>query len=199
MTIFKTFKQFLKTGSTVENLHEKCGLFIEQSEGRPLYRGYGTRVSSLFSSGREVPIRKDRRPRDSTQYVHDLMDAYFEEKFGEKIRSSGLFASGNISVARKYGTPHFVLPVGKFKFFWAEFDGKPIKDTLGIARHIENMMITKWDREKHFVTKQIMDEITWRDDDLPRAIESGAEIAFLAESAILIPVGDLNYSKLIAR
>lgn len=197
MTIFQTFKQFLKTGSN--DLQKKCGPFLEQSGGRPLYRGYGGKVTAKLKGEREVEIRKDRKPRDSSVYVHDLLNDYFLKKLGTKVRSEALFTTGDIERAQSYGTPHYILPVGNFKYVWAEYKGDPVYDTLRFATQIKNEMRVTKASEAEAVTKRILDEVTWHTDNLQKAIDSGAEIAILANTAIIIPVEKIPYSEIISR
>jgi len=196
MTIFQTFKDFLKIGSK-EDLIKKCGPFIEESKGLPLYRGYGMKMSAALHGQREVTVRKDRKPRDTSIEIHNIMNAYFFKKFGVNVRSEGLFAIGDIKRASSYGHPHYVLPVGKFKYVWAEWNGKPVHDTLAATWAIKDAMWLKPAADQERLALKALDEFTWHSTDLPRAIKSHAEIALLCDKAIIIPVGDIPYSEII--
>lgn len=152
-----------------------------------MYRGYGGAVSAYFGGARELTLRKDRKPRDTTQYVHDLVNAYFVKRFGVKVRSEGLFATGDRHTAEKYGHPYYAFPVGQFKFVWGTHKGDPVMDTLHWTRMIENMMKVRQHAQAMSVAEKVLGEIDWHSDNLANAIGSGAEIAVLADSAILIP------------
>lgn len=197
MTIFQTFKDFLNIG-TAEEIQKKCQPFIEQSEGLPIYRGYG---GNMLARKREIEVRKDRRPRDSAKISHELMDEYFQEKFGANVRSAGLFATGDKQTAVPYGKVYYVFPVGDFKFVWGELNGKPINDSLGISSDIKSAVSGKDKSEHAAIAKEIMDKITWHTDDLPRIIKSGgAELAILVDKVIIVPADvKIQYSKLIGR
>ena len=196
MTIFKTFKDFLKTDPT-EGIQEKCRPFIEQSKGLPLYRGYGNKVGSLVKGAREIDIRKNRKPRDSSQLVHDLMDRYFHKKFGVNVRSEGLFAIGNKKRSERYGAPYYVLPIGEFKYVWGSLNGRTVADTMSFANEIKEIQQSQPSSEGDAITSYVLDRIDWHTDDLHNAIAYDAEIALLCDKAILIPVGDVDYEKLI--
>ena len=65
----------------------------------------------------EVMVRKDRRPRNTPQFAHDFIDEWFNERFGFKARSEGLFVIGNPAEATGYGTACIVLPIGEFSTY----------------------------------------------------------------------------------
>ena len=193
----KTFRDFLQEAD--HNIQEKCGQFLEQSKGQPLYRGYGGVIASVFSGTREISIRKDRKPRDTNIYVHALLDAYFQKKFGVKVRSEGLFTTGDRQISTKYGQAYYVFPVGDFKFIWGTYKADPVADTLHWTRKIKDMMYVRYKKDSEDVTQQVMDEIDWHTDDLAKAIRSGAEIAILADKAIIVPYSaKVPYEKIIS-
>lgn len=200
MTIFKTFKDFLHTGSS-EDLLARCESFLEQSGGLPLYRGYKKSIAGRFGRATEVTVRKDRKPRDTKLLVHNLMDEYLKEKFGTKVRSEALFTTGDMQTTLAYGKPHYVFPVGEFKFVWVELDGYPVVDTLKISREIKDAVPKHHSSDLPAVTREIMDKYTWRTDNLKLAIKKGIEIAIICDKVILIPAGEGedDYQKIIGR
>lgn len=190
-----TFKDFLR-GDPYKEIQELCQPFLTQSKGLPLYRGYGGTLKS-FAGMRTVAVRKDRQPRDTSLYVHGLLDAYFQEKFGVKVRSEGLFCTGDRETAERYGKANYIFPIGEFKFVWGTHRGDPVSDTLRWTRQIESMMKVRKSTEGRLVTTQVMDEIDWHSDNLMKAIDSGAEIALLVDQVILVPFNDkVPYSKI---
>lgn len=190
-----TFKDYLSEAITSDEIQRRCGPFLEQAKGRPLYRGYTGAVLNLFKNAREITVRKDRKPRDAHQVVHGLIDAYFQKKFGVRVRSEGLFATGDEHIARRYGDLHYVFPVGEFKFVWGTYKDNPVQDTIQWARDIK-LRIEVQTRDKHEAsTQEILDQIDWHTTDLVKAIESGAEIALLADKALLVPLHTGLFSK----
>jgi len=65
-------------------------------------------------------VRKDRRPKDLSIDLHVLFDNAFEEVFGWKARSQGLFTSGHKSDTSSYGRPYVVFPIGQFNFIYSK-------------------------------------------------------------------------------
>ncbi len=192
-----TFKQYVeeagaRTGSP-EDIRRRCGPFLEQAGGSPLYRGHGW----MLARAREVPVRKDRRPRDSTEFVHNLLDGYFQDRLGVKVRSEGLFCTGDRLNAERYGKLHYVFPVGDFRFVWGTHDGDPVRDTFAYTQELRDAMRVRYARDAEEVTAQVLDRIRWRTDDLAGAITSGAEIAVLAGSAIIVQVSRRPYLQVI--
>lgn len=194
MKVVQTFKDFL-AGSPGKKIKEKCGPFLRQSGGQPLYRGYGIAPGYRV---REVPIRKDRRPRDTSPLVHSLMDDYFDERFGMRVRSQGLFTIGNPSKTDQYGYPYFVFPVGDFRFIWGELEGRPVQDTLMLSNMIKDRTRTAPASEAPAIVKEVLDSVEWRTTGLEDAIRSGAEVVILADSALIVPVKKgMRYEELI--
>ena len=129
-----TFKQFLSESSDFEistvaklerymaqNCKRACEVF--RDHGVLFYRGaqksLGTDEIEDFQSrytlwvGTASP-RKDRTPRDTPQFVHDYIDDWFNDKYGFKARSQGLFVVGDANDAQGYGVVAVILPIGDF-------------------------------------------------------------------------------------
>lgn len=188
--ILQTFKDFL-TGVPTQDIKEKCQPFIKESGGRPLYRGYG-----INSKSKEIAIRKDRKSRDTDFLVHTLMDEYFDEKFGLRTRTQGMFTSGGKNQASVYGMPHYVFPVGEFKYIWGLHEGRPIFDTLILSNRIKGKIFGEEEKAKE-LAKQILDEVVWKRTDLQEAMKLKAEIIIFCESVIIVPVSKIDYEDLI--
>lgn len=62
-----------------------------------------------------VDVRKDRKPRDTPQDVHDILDKWFTTKFNWPARSSGLFVTTSHDFASEYGSPCIIFPYGEVK------------------------------------------------------------------------------------
>lgn len=82
-----------------------------------LYRGLG------FDSDNNNILRKkvrlhDRRPMSTAQIKHERYNEFFEVMFGEPFRNS-LFVSGNEDMAKFYGEPYVIFPIGDFDWVWS--------------------------------------------------------------------------------
>jgi len=187
------FKSFLKTQDPEEIL-EKCKPFIKQSGGLPMFRGY----TSSNGGGGTIDIRKDRKPRDSSQVTHDLLDQYFLKKVGAKIRSEGMFVTGDIKAAKYYGHPYFVFPVGEFKFVWGTYNGDPVRDTFFATQNITDLMAVNTKDKIPGIVDKVMDQVHWQTTNLEEAIKSKAEIVVLCDQAIIVRYSpSVSYQKLI--
>jgi len=77
---------------------------------------------NLLYSGRPVTInftkkkvRKNRKPKNTPEKLHNLMDDWFYGKFGVRSRSNAIFCIFEYREADLYGEPHVIFPIGKYK------------------------------------------------------------------------------------
>ena len=101
----------------VDLIQEECQPFLKDWKSKYvkhfLYSGrnYG------FEFG-EGKVRKNRKPKDTPQEIHQMVDDWFKKKFGVRVRSNSMFLSFNRSVAINYGnTTYIIFPIGKYKLF----------------------------------------------------------------------------------
>lgn len=190
------FKKFLGAPDTDE-IQEKCKPFLEQAGGLPLYRGFASALGRV-GGGTTITVRKDRKPRDSGKFAHDLLDTYFLKKVGAKIRSEGLFVTGELRAAAYYGHPYYIFPVGDFKFVWGDYKGTPVKDTLFATQNIHDLMQVSPKKDADKIAASVLDDVTWHTTDLKQAIKSGAEIVILCDQALAVKYSDkVSYKELI--
>ena len=83
--------------------------------------------SSLLLSGRksgkkfiERKVRKNRRPKDTPEFIHDWLDERFEDLFGIKLRSNSVFVSSEYSIATDYGKSYIIFPIDNYSIYWSE-------------------------------------------------------------------------------
>jgi hypothetical protein len=88
-----------------------------------LYRG----MEAAYATSRPwenyiepISVRTDRRPRDTNQILHQIIDDWQAENLGFRGRTAGLFVSGSMSTSGDYGLPYVVFPIGQFNYYWAE-------------------------------------------------------------------------------
>ena len=85
-------------------------------------------VDDTYTKGLGVKgSRIDRLPVDTRKDVSDILDNCFVEKFGIKLRSSGVFTSKLPTVASDYGRPYLFFPIGDYQYFW----NPDVKDLYG--------------------------------------------------------------------
>jgi hypothetical protein len=111
-------------------LEDECKEFLDEvkeSKVGPIFRG-AKNVDDTYTKGLGVKgSRIDRAPLDTRKNVSEILDNCFEEKFGLKLRSSGVFASKLPTVASDYGRPYLFFPIGDYEYFW----NTDVKDLYG--------------------------------------------------------------------
>lgn len=203
-----TFRQFLMEKGIDANYDEMinkvisdCEQFLQQSnypKSKPLWRGIKEQAPYL-----EKQVRKDRKPTDTLEIVHQIVDRYFEKKFGVRFRSNSVFATSTSSLAEefagKYGSLYVIFPKGNFSFAWSP----NVKDLYtNLNRHLKSKFDLDQDRAEmwessdgqSFMYKQfnnehtvdkiqfeqsiygLLENLQYQNTDLSSAINSGAEI-----------------------
>jgi len=118
-----------------ELLEVDCGKFLDEIK-QMLNKKENVKFSSLVYRGlREYKYdipglvtkkpRTDRTPKDMSKKVSDDIDDKFMDKFGKKLRSSGVFCSKLYDTASRYSydgdEPFVFFPIGdNYKYFWSE-------------------------------------------------------------------------------
>lgn len=98
-TIAKESKPFLGNPSSPEDLLNNA-----------VFRGFQS--PPKFHSIKTP--RTKRKPVDTPIEVHNVVDQWFKQHFGVKVRSVGVFVSTNKQQAASYGGPCYVFPRGQF-------------------------------------------------------------------------------------
>ncbi len=106
-----------------QKMAEECKPFLKELKRSNFEFLYSGRKNN-YENFEKKKIRKDRKPKDMPEIIHNLLDKKFEKNFGVKARSQGFFISNNPSELFEYGTPHYVFPVGNYKLIYS----KIIKD-----------------------------------------------------------------------
>ena len=165
----------------IKIIKRDCKPFLEQFEGRFLFRGSNSFVTgkgpTKFFQKRSV--RTDRKPMNTDDDIHKVTDDWFNEKFGIRGRSGAMFATGNFGEARAYGTVYCIFPIGDFKFVWSPV----VKDLFVAGRDINSA--------KDAVP--YLDKAGYRDTDFGKAIKSGKEIMIACKEYYMLlaqTVGD---------
>jgi hypothetical protein len=65
-------------------------------------------------------VRKDRKPRLVDKELHKRIGKLSKKLFGWNIREEGVFTTISYSIARHWGQPIIVFPIGKFKYVWSD-------------------------------------------------------------------------------
>ena len=107
--ISSLYRGFLTSGETFRN---KMG-----------YKGPGNQSNILDGVWKIEPIEK-RKAKDTNWEISELIDSGLERKFGIPLRSRGVFATKNLSIASDYAGPdrlkntYMFFPKNGFRYFW---------------------------------------------------------------------------------
>lgn len=155
------------------------------------YRGMNVNLSQGLLKKK---TRKNRKPRDMPEEIHNTLGDLFKKKFGWNARTQGMFAISDFDQAVSYGRSAFpVFPSDGFKFVYSptiqdlltelEIQGivMEVADTWKIAHEIEDEEDERWLREK---LEEIVNKYT--NKNLEKGLKSMAEISFLCDHYYVI-------------
>lgn len=157
-------------------IQKECKPFLRDIKNADsfLYRGMMHGKGTFFKK----KVRKNRVPTTTTKSLHEAYDRYFNEKFGWKARSNGLFVTGSTNDAGSYGRTYMIFPIGNYKFVWSEDVGD-----LFIYGHDNNLRSNKHmdfkntpPEEYYQTVKNVMDKASYTDKNIVSAINSENEI-----------------------
>jgi len=106
----------------ITKIYKDCKPFLK--EIIPIYR----RTKDLLYRGMEYydkkdygkqRVRKGRTPSATPLADHIIFDKAFNDKFGVRARSEGIFCSFDESLADQYGDVYVIFPIGKFTALWS--------------------------------------------------------------------------------
>jgi hypothetical protein len=137
------FNQYISESVTgpiiVDTLRKECAPYISAVKNckyKFLYRGTHEQPIGAMHF---VKTRTNRKPKDTPWESHNYFDKLFEERFGWKARSGGVFAAANFSDAASYsfkgvkpGVTSLFFPIGKFKYVWSP----QVADFYNFARYL---------------------------------------------------------------
>lgn len=109
-----------------EAIASKCkpylGLVKDNLAKRLLFRGITKSDDIQYEKLFLKRVRKDRKPRDTANDIHELINKYFERKFKIPFRSTSLFVTADPQYAAGYSNTGFVaiiFPIGKFHYCYS--------------------------------------------------------------------------------
>jgi hypothetical protein len=98
-------------------IERHCKPWLKQSGKELLYRG--AKVKTLAPAFVK-PVRKDRKPKDSSQGQQEFINKMIGMFGGKANRSNSAFVTGSWYTAKEYGHPFVVIPVGNFHYTWSK-------------------------------------------------------------------------------
>lgn len=106
--------QTIITQEMIDALHNNCSQYLNSGNDRPLFRGTRDYRDQQFV---KMPIRTDRRPKDSSSMATSAFNYMFERATGiPQIRNITTYITPKLSTAMDYGDPFLVFPMNGTKY-----------------------------------------------------------------------------------
>lgn len=172
-----TFKQFLQReqGQTAADLIRRdCKPFLRAIKGNGfLYRGVNIPEDEPFEldDGTRYyvkTVRQDRKPLSTSRHLSDIIDNWFNKKFGFRARSNAMFCKGerfNLGDISSYGESCIVFPIGPIQYVWAENIDDLYVLLLRFGDTVAEETVHKW-----------LDGKDYKTTDLEVAVKSDIEV-----------------------
>lgn len=153
------FKEFLSEGArpadvTAQDIYNDCAYYFKSMKltGNTLkdWMWHGTK--SLPTARHPVYVvdaKTEREPRDTPIAVHNAVNQYFKQEYGQAFRN-GVFATGYYSDATIYGRDHSawaLIPIGHFSWLCSAEKNGDFRDLTGM-----------WKRTFEKVHRHLQDE-----------------------------------------
>ncbi len=140
-----TIKELLMFDEFWQDIKKNCQPFLKELGNNKwgeflMWRGVKSGAPDFFTN----KPRSDRKPSDTDQRVHKVLDDTFNKKFGWRARSNSLFCTGNPDIAQEYSDHlYMIFPDKKYDYLWSPV----ISDLYAYCSfHIEDYI--KADKEK---------------------------------------------------
>jgi hypothetical protein len=176
------------TDQEIHTIKQECELFLEESEGRFIYRGI---PRGRVIGAKMFTFTPRRHAMDSPEFLHNELNKFFVQHFHMPFRD-GLFASGSQWQARLYGQAMIVLPVGDFQYLCYDEINDMYDYWKGLAdNYIKRLELLKYDRDLTYaMTDRLIDQLPSLhynfNRNLPQCISSGSEIMLWCNEYYLI-------------
>lgn len=128
--LFETENKQIALDEAIKLIKRDCQDFLKLNT-RPIYRGYSDDSSlKVVVPGTLVKgtVRKNRQPRDTSPWFHEIMNDTLKEYSGVKARSESLFCSYQAIQAGEYGELYAIFPIGATKLIWSPHIIDPYAD-----------------------------------------------------------------------
>jgi hypothetical protein len=189
----------LSPEDTIKLITKKCKKFINESKGKPVYRG--TRNSS-----KDLLVKKNVRTRKLTGTYGKAFDGINKAMAKDNMpftRANALLATGNRSQSKAYGATYQIYMIRDFKFLWSPkiYDYAARKDVLlkiygnegsqFYGHYYKLVGDQKWEEASQFYWDKIKD--AYSDKNLSSAIQSGNEIMFNGKDYFAVNIDHEDY------
>ena len=123
--LFESLETEMNFDKIVEILSTECSEFLdllEEKNIKGLYRGATIHDTPIVDGFWKMKPFENRLSRDTKPHISKLLDEGFVNKFGIPLRSKGVFATKDLSIAASYGRfrkeAFLFFPKNGFRYFW---------------------------------------------------------------------------------
>jgi hypothetical protein len=123
--LFESLETEMNFDKIVEVLSTECSEFLdllEEKNIKGLYRGATIHDTPIVDGFWKMKPFENRLSRDTKPHISKLLDEGFVKKFGIPLRSRGVFATKDLSIAKDYGRfkkeAFLFFPKNGFRYFW---------------------------------------------------------------------------------
>ena len=102
----------------VELIKKDCQPYLQEAQPftpeNSLLRGLGSSTQTFMKKAIRLD---DRKPKDIPLELHNRINDFFDQKYGESFRNA-MFCSSDYIQAENYGIVYYIFPIGEFKSLW---------------------------------------------------------------------------------
>ena len=123
---------------TIDDVEKKRILNMIRKDCKPFLKESSTYFTRSFTEShgvdniRKIKPRKNRKPKDTPLYLHDILNNWFRSKFGWNVRSEGVFTYPGKGDFYGDSNIYYFFPIGSFKFVFSD----TISDLYNTLDHI---------------------------------------------------------------
>lgn len=122
---------YLDFDKVIDFIQKRCKPFLQEiraCHSRLLIRGKSDFNVDKFA---RVKRRTNRKPMNMHPDFMAFLDDVFQDVFGWRPRSTGVFAEFSKTIRSGYGTPYLLFPIGNFRYLYSnDIDDLYMDDTL---------------------------------------------------------------------
>lgn len=110
---------YLDFDKVIDFIQKRCKPFLQEIRGcrsRTLIRGKRDLNVDKFA---KVKRRENRLPMNMSPDYMRFLDDVFQDVFGWRPRSTGVFSEFSKAIKSGYGTPYLLFPIGNFRYLYS--------------------------------------------------------------------------------
>lgn len=119
MRFYSYLNEALLTVDDFQKMAKDCKPFLKRLKRNNFDWFIFSGRKGTYKPFEKIKIRKNRKPKDMPEIIHNALDEEFRDRFGVKARSQSFFVLMSPQATTEYGKPHYVFPVGDYKLIYS--------------------------------------------------------------------------------